>query len=169
MKNATPVVAPGRGAERPLTWVAIAAAGDAAVYAVAADRRMAVPQFRLRDETARSSERDLGTDRPGRTFDRFGHGRHAVANGDRDDDERRQRFARRIGQRLDEGRRRGDYDRLVIVATPALLGALRRLLPAPTRATIVREVSRNLADTDLGTAGPDTLRELVPGALETPE
>lgn len=101
--------------------------------------------------TARLAAREITTDVSGRVFarSRVGQGPRvaARAGAGSDADPHRpeiERFARRICRRLDEERRTGGIDDLVIIAEPHFLGQLRLHLSGPTRRLITREIARNL-------------------------
>lgn len=99
---------------------------------------------RISDPLARLHDRDLATDRPGRCHERMGATRHSVQ---REDTPRRTealRFARRIARRLDDARRRDEFDQLVVVAGPPFLGLVRQQLSGPTRARVATEIRRDL-------------------------
>jgi protein required for attachment to host cells len=74
----------------------------------------------------RSSE--LEDDRPGRTHDSFGAGRHAMEPGTDPQQTERQLFAREISAALLKHYQKGDYRQLYLVASPAMLGELRKQL-----------------------------------------
>lgn len=100
---------------------------------------------RIEDPNARLRDRDLETDRPGRAFDRMSPHRHAMG-GERSTRRTQQSgFARRIADAIDHGRTRHDFDRLVLMAGPRMLGLIREALPAANRPLIVAEISKNLA------------------------
>ncbi len=67
---------------------------------------------------------ELGTDAPGRSFSSVGHGRSAVEQTDRHDQEE-QRFLRRLALHLDAEVNAGRAKGLFIVAPPRALGMLR--------------------------------------------
>ena len=98
----------------------------------------------ITDPVARLHDRDLVSDRPGRSYESVGGARHAIA---REDDPRHQeavRFARRIARRLDDARRRDEFERLVVVAGPPFLGLLREEMSRPTRARVAHEIRKDL-------------------------
>jgi protein required for attachment to host cells len=88
--------------------------------------------------------RELGSDRPGRVVESHGATRHAIEP--RHDLHRglETLFAHQLidilGKRLTEGR----FDRLVIVAPPAMLGDIRKSLGAPLRERVVAEIAKDL-------------------------
>jgi protein required for attachment to host cells len=89
-------------------------------------------------------DRDLMSDRPGRSYESFGGARHAL---EREDDPRHReavRFARRVARRLDEARRKDEFENLVVVAGPPFLGLLRAAMSQPTKACIAREIRKDL-------------------------
>ena len=67
------------------------------------------------------------------------------------------RFARRIARRLDEARRKDEYERLIIVAGPSFLGLMREELSKPTKARVVHEVPKDLVHSPV-----DAVRKHLP-------
>ncbi len=99
---------------------------------------------RISDPQARLHDRDLASDRPGRSYESVGGARHSVQ---REETPRRTeavRFARRIARRLDDARRKDEFDQLVVVAGPPFLGLVRQQLSRPTRALVAREIGKDL-------------------------
>jgi protein required for attachment to host cells len=127
-----------------VTWVLVADAHRAEIYA--RHKRHSIPEIVhcLEEKQARAREQDLVADEPGRAFDRKGQGRHAMEPDHREKENVRTAFARRIAQVLESGRSSGRFDRLVMVAAPAMLGELRAQLDKPTTACIVAEFSKTL-------------------------
>ena len=58
------------------------------------------------------------------------------------------RFARQIGTELENARRGGGFDRIVLLAGPSFIGLLRSALPEGVRATLVAEVRKDLLGQD---------------------
>ena len=116
---------------------------------------------RISDPAAHLHERDLVSDRPGRGHASVGGARHAM---DLEDDPRRRgavRFAKRIARRLDEARRKGEFEELVVVAGPPFLGVMRGELSRPTRQRVVHEIPKDLVH------GPvESLRRHLPEPAE---
>ena len=54
-------------------------------------------------------------------------------------------FARELANRLQQGRVRNEYQRLVLVAPPRFLGLLRSSLDAPTAQLVVGSLHKDLA------------------------
>ncbi len=87
--------------------------------------------------------REQGTDRPGRFHDGASPHRSAV---DETDWHRlaKERFADEIASRLYRLAHRGDFDRLVIVAPPLVLGEMRQKLHKEVAARVEAEIAKTL-------------------------
>lgn len=101
--------------------------------------------------------RDLATDRPGRSFDSEGAGRHAMGQPVKPIEQENIRFAKAVADKIDSARKQEKFERLVIVADPGFLGHLRQSLPPPTRQRLTTELQKNLAEAD-----PATIRKALP-------
>jgi protein required for attachment to host cells len=100
--------------------------------------------------TGRMAGRDIDADRPGRSFDSGGQGRHAMEPRTTAHDEEENRLARDIAQMLAEAAQRGDYRKLVIISAPRLLGHLRDVLPAAVKQSVSLEIDKDLTGYDAG-------------------
>ena len=99
---------------------------------------------RISDPVAHQHDRELASDRPGRSYESVGGARHAI---ERENDPRWQeavRFARRISCRLDDALRKGEFDELIVVAGPPFLGLIRSELSRPARERVVHEIRKDL-------------------------
>jgi len=72
--------------------------------------------------------RELADDRPGRTHDSHGEGRHVMEPSTDPQQTERRLFAREIADALLRHHQQGDYRQLYLVAAPAMLGELRKHL-----------------------------------------
>lgn len=107
---------------------------------------------RVTDAAAHLHDRDMVSDKPGRVFDhaplqpgRRGAVGHHGTGGERSPRKHEaQVFARGIVSGLEEGRLAGDFDGLVLVASPEFLGMLREVLPKNLERLIVAQVHKNL-------------------------
>lgn len=88
--------------------------------------------------------REIMSDRPGRTFDSAGLGRHGKVPHTDPREVEALRFLHGLAEKLDEGRKQERYDRLVIVAPPKALGQLRAQLSGAVRARLTGELDKNL-------------------------
>jgi protein required for attachment to host cells len=113
----------------------------------------------LRNDAARP-DRELETDRPGRRFGGANANRHAV-DGERSTERHEmEQFAKEVARSIDGARVRHEFDRLVLVAAPRMLGLLREALPAPCRSVVAAEVAKDLVHDDAR-----ILREAVPRSV----
>lgn len=114
---------------------------------------------RIADPAAHLHDRDFSSDRPGRTYESVGGARHAV--GGENDPRHREavRFARRIARRLDDARRKDEFEELIVVAGPPFLGLVRAELSKPTRARVVHEIRKDLVHSPL-----ETLQQHLPAS-----
>jgi protein required for attachment to host cells len=99
---------------------------------------------RISDPTAHLKDRDLVSDRPGRSYESVGGARHSI---EREDDPRHRQavlFARRVARRLDDARRKNEFEQLIVVAGPPFLGLVREELSKPTRARVAHEIRKDL-------------------------
>lgn len=85
----------------------------------------------------------MTTDRPGRTFDSAGWGRHSYDEGDWQETEK-SRFAGRVAALLDKAAGEHRFDRLVMVAPPAMMGELRKHMSGICNHMEVVEVLKDL-------------------------
>ena len=87
---------------------------------------------------------DIVSDRAGRTFDRYGSGRHAMEPATSPHRHNKAEFARRLAKFLDGKHAEGDFDRLLIVAAPRTLGNLRPLLSKVLQSHLIAELAKDL-------------------------
>jgi protein required for attachment to host cells len=92
---------------------------------------------------ARAHNMAMTVDRPGRTFDSAGQGRHAYDEGDWQEEEK-SRFAGKVMAVLDRAAAEHRFDRLVMVAPPVMMGALRKHMAAIGARMEVVEVVKDL-------------------------
>lgn len=93
--------------------------------------------------------REIVTDKPGRSADPGGATRHGFAPKKDWHEFEKERFAHQVARLLDKGRSEGGYDRLILVAPPKTLGSLREELPKQTREMVSAELDKDLTHLDL--------------------
>lgn len=93
--------------------------------------------------------RDLASDRPGRTFDSGGQGRHAMEPSSNPKDVEKHHFVEGLGKVLTDGLNKGSFDRLVLVAPPKVLGDLRATLSKNVQAKVTGELNKDLTHISL--------------------
>ena len=130
---------------KPTIWLLVADAARARLFQVEQ------PQLTLSAALGREligsnlPSREIGSDRPGRTFDSAGEGRHAKEPPTDPARHAQQTFAREVVQLLDEKRLKGAFDRLIVVAPPQFLGDLRAAMTVQLRAAVVAEIGKDLS------------------------
>ena len=102
----------------------------------------------MHDDQAAQRESEFASDRPGRSFDIVGEGRHAMSQKHSAQDHETLQFARQVAAYLNDAIARGKAAQLVLLAAPGMLGHLRsELSDAATRATALTK-PLNLANLD---------------------
>jgi protein required for attachment to host cells len=87
--------------------------------------------------------RELGTDKPGRSFSSVGHGRSAVEQTDWHD-QTEQTFLTHLAQHLDAAIASGKAKSLIVVASPRALGMLRPAYSHALKGAVRAEVDKDL-------------------------
>ncbi len=141
---------------KPMTWFLVADAGRARIFE--ASGRADAPLGRERHSMAAAvpPSREIGSDRPGRSFDSGGEGRHAMEPPTDPQRHAKAEFAREVVRALDSARKQGEFDELVIAAAPSFLGDLRSMMPDPLRECVRREINKDYTTLD----EPDLQRHL---------
>jgi protein required for attachment to host cells len=129
-----------------VTWVVVADASQADIYSRQKRFSPLESVQRLTEPEARSKERDLASDAPGRTFDSQGAGRHAMEPDHTGKEHLRESFVHRIADVLESARKTDRFQQLVIVAAPAVLGELRAQLSSGLQRQIVAEFDKHMTD-----------------------
>ncbi len=88
--------------------------------------------------------REIMSDRPGRTFDSVGAGRHAKEPRTDPREIEKRSFTHELAAMLDDGLKQGKFERLVLVAPPGELGFLRAELSPAVRKRVSAELNKDL-------------------------
>ena len=88
--------------------------------------------------------REITSDRPGRTFDSVGEGRHAKEPRTDPRLVEKRNFAHELAAMLDDGLKQGKFERLVLVAPPGELGLLRAAISAAVQKRVSAELNKDL-------------------------
>lgn len=111
----------------------------------------------LHNETGGVRDIELESDRPGR---RFGgtSGHHHGVDGERSTGQHQLTlFAKDVAQRIDGDRMKHQFDKLVLVAPPKMLGLLRQSLSNPSQNLLAAEIPKDLLQ-----QGPEVILNAVP-------
>ncbi len=132
---------------RPLTlWIVIADGEHARFVQPDADNVLRTLNS-LDSTSAHLRSRDIGTDRPGRSFESSGGAHHGV--GQRHDLHamEKDRFVRLVGEQINAAARRDELDELLLIAPPRALSELREALDASAQAKLVGALEKDLVKT----------------------
>ena len=110
------------------------------------------PEGRLHDQ-------DLNADRPGRSFDTMGDGRHGMSKRHSPKEMEAIRFAAEITQRVALAYHKGAFKQLVLIAPPRFLALLRERLPQAVSHCVILCEDKNLTRDDA-----DSIREHIRNA-----
>ena len=140
------------------TWVVVAD-GSRARFLVR-EGRQELHEFEvLVAPDSRLEEHDQVSDRPGRIETASG-GVHSLGSRNATRQHAFEAFARRVAGRIDDGRKSGALDRLILVAAPRFLGRLRAHLSEPSAALVAATVDKALT-----ALSPDRLIGHLPDSL----
>jgi protein required for attachment to host cells len=125
------------------TWILVADSARARVF----ERRGKNGELHeietLTHPEARLHSGDLRTGGKGEEFDIAGQGERQTGPRVTTSEKHKLIFAKEISDRLTKAEHEGQFDALVLIAEPAVLGDLRDKLTAPTAQRIVREIDKN--------------------------
>jgi protein required for attachment to host cells len=128
-------------------WVLVADGARARILRDAV-QGVRLPSEREEEELLFHSEqrqlREIMADKPGRSFASTGARRSAMAYHSDPVRDGERAFAAKLAEALDRRRRDGDFDELVVVAAPQMLGDLRQAFPESLREVVVAEVDKDL-------------------------
>jgi protein required for attachment to host cells len=123
----------------------------------------------LHNERGGKRDIDLETDRPGRRAGGASgggpaEGHHHGVTGEKSTVQHELTlFAKEVARKIETDRARNEFDRLVLVAGPKMLGLLRQSLSNPTQSMLAGEISK-----DILRQGPEVILKSIPiEAFET--
>lgn len=131
------------------TWILIADSAKARLIEQDPDAREFKALSSEAFEGERGTSKEIASDRPGRTFDSGGQGRHAMEPSSDPQRHAKFAFARDLARHLDEADTHQRFDRLILIAAPQTLGDLRSMLPDRVQAKVVREIDKDLTSIPL--------------------
>ena len=131
----------------PMTWILVARDAGARVFEARGRGKGLGLLDTIEHPEGRAHDRDLASDRPGRSFrkDSGDPRRAAMSRAEGPRDRAVSDFARAVSDRLQRARVANQYDQLVLVAPPRFLGLLRSSLDGPTTHLVVGSMDKDLA------------------------
>ena len=133
-------------ARAPALWIAIAD-GEHARFVQPDANNVLRTVSAVDSASAHLRSRDIGSDRPGRSFESAASAHHAV--GERHDPHRleKDRFARFVADELNAAAAREAFDELLLVAPPRAMQELRDALNEGTLKKLVGTLEKDLVKT----------------------
>lgn len=145
-------------AKKTRKWFVIADGARARILAQEGAEGPLEPVMDREHEASREPTRNLGTERPGRSFERWTPARHGLESPADWHRFEKRKFVDNIAEILDDACTRYQFDHLVLVAPPRILGFLRKALAEATRQKVTAEIPKDLTNVPLHEL-PDRLRE----------
>lgn len=122
--------------------VVVANSSFAEIYTIELGREM-VKKHHLDFPAGREKDGQILSDRPGRSFSKFGGERHALSSEVDIHTHEQQVFAHQIVDLIKKAQVEHLFERLVLIAPPEFLGELRRCLPESAKKLIYKEFSKD--------------------------
>jgi protein required for attachment to host cells len=142
------------------TWVVVADSAMARVFVVPSTGDPMREVETCAHPEARLAVRELTSDLPGSVSGGRGSQHHALQSRVGPKEQQTIDFARLLADRIESGRTGHEFERLVLVASPAFLGHLRASLGADTRRLVAGEL-----DHDYVKMNPAEIRKQLPDAF----
>lgn len=131
------------------TWILVAHRGGARLFENKGPGKGLSLLHDIPHPEGRLKNKDIGADKPGRSIDSHGPGRHSLSSEQEPTAHVTEQFAKQLSTMLDNGRNQQRYGKLVLVAEPRFLGSLRAALSTPTAALVTATVGKDLGSVEL--------------------
>jgi len=131
------------------TWILVAHRGGARIFENKGPGKGLNLLHDIPHPEGRLKNKDIGADKPGRSIDSHGPGRHSLSSEQEPTAHVTEQFAKQLSTMLDDGRHQQLYGKLVLVAEPRFLGSLRAALSTPTAALVMATVGKDLGSVEL--------------------
>lgn len=140
-------------AQHKLTWVLVADGARGRIFAARQGARK-LTQVGPDYNSENRRTREIGSDQPGRVFDRAGTGHHAMEPRIDWHRQEKQQFVAALAALVNGASLKGEFEALVVVAPPETLGDLRKALNKHALGRLNAEIEKDLTKL--------TVHELVP-------
>jgi len=141
----------------PVSWIIVADNSCARIFARGKQQTRLLEIADLSHPAGRMTQvAQHDSDRPGRSYDSAGKGRHAMEPRTSRKQKESALFAKQIAEFTEL--HKAEFDDLIIVCAPGLLGLLRKQMDKSVTAKIAREIRKDIAHMDV-----DSIRDTVYG------
>lgn len=130
--------------EKKTIWLLIADSARARLFAVDRRERTLRPLGEWQDDIASGKAQEIDADRPGRTFDSGGPGRHGMEPSSSPKGVAKARFVAMLADHLEAEAKKNGFDELHVVAAPRTLGEFRELLDPAVKSRLAHEEAKDL-------------------------
>lgn len=130
------------------TWVVVANGATTKIYKMEKFPKLSL-LHELSHPESRLMNHEIAGDKPGRSFDSLGMGRHSYESHHSPKELEVDKFAKEVGEKLSSDFQKGAFQRLYVISSPAFLGRLRQWFPAKLKEAIVAEVSKEMLEPTL--------------------
>lgn len=130
------------------TWFLVARRSGATIFSNQGRGTELAVVAEIENPEGKLQSSELESDRPGRSFDRAGYGRHGLASEESAREHVEHVFAKRLADLLEKKRCENVFDQLVLVAGPRLLGELRAALSIATQRLVRLELNKEINHTE---------------------
>lgn len=128
------------------TWILVADAGRARIFANHGVGKGLSEVTEGEQVNPLPKTREIGSDKPGRSFDSAGEGRHAMAPRVDWHEQAKEEFARDLANWLKAAHQANAFDRLILAAPPKTLGDLRAHLDPQVAKQVRAEIDKDLTN-----------------------
>lgn len=127
-------------------WIIAANSSYAKIFEVKGHGRQIREINHLDFPKGRLKSGEVNSDRPGRSFDRLGMGRHAHSPEVTFHDHEQEVFSNQIATILQEAHEQKAFDELALVAPPHFLGHLKQAISNAVKKCISKEIHKDLPE-----------------------
>ncbi len=127
-----------------MIWILVANQSEAQIYSAKRLPGSLALVDSLTHVEGAAHARDLTSDAPGRVHDRMGSARHSMEPDTGVKEEQRRRFVKEMVARIEAAHFKGEFDQLVLLAAPAVLGVIRKTLAGDLEKAIIKEISKDV-------------------------
>jgi protein required for attachment to host cells len=125
-------------------WILVANQAEAQIFSSARLPGNIELVRNLTHKEGAAHTRDLISDAPGRVHDRLGQARHAMEPDTGVKEEHRRRFVKEMVDLLEAAYLKSDFNELVVLAAPAVLGVIRKTLSIGLARVVIKEIPKDV-------------------------